>query len=221
MNELLQELQGLGNETRLKTYLKNSEYYTGYGCMLKDLRLIAKKNKGNHPLGLELWNSKNSDAMVLGTMILDPTKLSYEEVVELLKDQKHYQSLDELVFQCLRYTSFIDQLESTLFEVQDEILGRVSWNLSICKLLDHTISESTIQLRLSQITKEMKEAPYRKQEAMNRFLCEVGIRLPSYTDLTLTIGEELGVYKEMKVKKGCVSPYAPAWIGAGIAKRNV
>lgn len=221
MNELLLKLKELGNETRLKTYLKNSEYYTGYGCLLKDLRSIAKNYQGNHQLGVDLWKSGNSDAMVLGTMIMNPTQMTIQEAGSLIENQKHYQSLDELVFQCLRYTSFIDQLESALFEFQDEMLGRISWNLSICKLLDHTISESTIQLRLSQITKEMKEAKPRKQEAMNRFLCEVGIRLPAYTELTLKVGEELGVYKEMKVKKGCVSPYAPAWIGAGVAKRKI
>lgn len=36
----------------------------------------------------------------------------------------------------------------------------------------------------------------------------------------LALGEKLGVYKDVKVSKGCTSPYALDWIAAGIRKRK-
>jgi hypothetical protein len=64
------------------------------------------------------------------------------------------------------------------------------------------------------------DAPPLKQEAMNRALCETGIRYEAFTERCLGIGERLGVYKGQKVSKGCTSAYAPEWIAAGIRRRR-
>ena len=59
-----------------------------------------------------------------------------------------------------------------------------------------------------------------KQEAMNRALCEIGIRYPEWTARCVSIGEALGVYRDPKAPKGCTSSYAPSWIAVGIKKRG-
>ena len=50
---------------------------------------------------------------------------------------------------------------------------------------------------------------------MNHALCEIGIRYPQFTERCITLGETLGVYRDLKVSKGCTSAYAPNWIAAG------
>ncbi|HEY8444950.1 MAG TPA: hypothetical protein VIK94_02350 [Bacilli bacterium] len=47
---------------------------------------------------------------------------------------------------------------------------------------------------------------------MNRCLCEIGIAYDEYTSSCIAIGEALGVYRDLKVAKGCTSSYAPIWI---------
>jgi len=55
---------------------------------------------------------------------------------------------------------------------------------------------------------------------MNHALCEIGIRYPQFTERCITLGETLGVYRDLKVSKGCTSAYAPNWIAAGKKKRK-
>lgn len=52
------------------------------------------------------------------------------------------------------------------------------------------------------------DAPPMVQEAMNRALCEIGIRYPEWTARCVAIGEALGVYCDLKVPKVCISIYA-------------
>ena len=37
----------------------------------------------------------------------------------------------------------------------------------------------------------------------------------------VAIGEELGVYRDYPVSKGCTSPYAPIWIGEMVRRAEV
>jgi len=62
-------------------------------------------------------------------------------------------------------------------------------------------------------------APYRKQEAMNFCLGEIGIRLADLRKRCIQIGEKLGVFKDRPTSKGCISPYVPVWIAAVVGKK--
>jgi len=89
------------------------------------------------------------------------------------------------------------------------------------KLFDPQLfSKSDFEILLSDVEKKMKEALPLKQAAMNRCLCEIGIRYDNYTDRCISIGEKLGVFRELKVSKGWTSSYALEWIRAGRANRK-
>lgn len=71
---------------------------------------------------------------------------------------------------------------------------------------------------LEHASQELQSALPLTQWMLNRALSELGFRHPEYTQVCLDLGEQLGVYKDMVVAKGCTSAYAPAWINAIINK---
>ena len=73
---------------------------------------------------------------------------------------------------------------------------------------------------LKQIEAEILPAPYRKQEAMNCCLVEIGIQLPRYTQKCIALGERLGRFDPRPIPKGCVSTYAPEWIAAALKRKK-
>lgn len=79
------------------------------------------------------------------------------------------------------------------------------------KLSDTALEEilTTIEDQLHTVTLG------KKQWAMNHALCEIGIRYPQLTERCIILGETLGVYRDLKVPKGCTSAYAPSWIATG------
>jgi hypothetical protein len=48
---------------------------------------------------------------------------------------------------------------------------------------------------------------------MNSCLAAIGIRCPEERARAIAIGEELGVYRDYPVSKGCTSSFAPLRIG--------
>jgi 3-methyladenine DNA glycosylase AlkD len=66
----------------------------------------------------------------------------------------------------------------------------------------------------------MKNAEKLRQEAMNRCLCEIGIRVSEYTNRCIAIGEKIGRLDELSVSEACSSTYAPEWIAAGLRLRE-
>jgi hypothetical protein len=73
---------------------------------------------------------------------------------------------------------------------------------------------------LPTIEAEILAAPYRKQEAMNICLVEIGTRQPAYTKKCMALGERLGRFDPRPVPKGCTSPYAPEWIAAVLKRKK-
>lgn len=213
--ELWTQLESLANEQRKKSYLKDDSAYTGFGVMAGELRKLAKKIKQDHQLAEKLWATGNSDARVIAAMVFDPKQLSQETCEQLIEQSRSYRSNDELIFNTLAKTSAARQLEEKWRDSDDELLGRAGWTIIVAKIIAKEQLQK-IPDYLALIESQMQQAQGKKQDIMNRALCEIGIRYPEYTRQCLAIGEKLGVYKEVKVAKGCTSPYALEWIPAGI-----
>ena len=73
---------------------------------------------------------------------------------------------------------------------------------------------------LDEIESDMKDAPPRKQWAMNETLATIGIHHPSLRARALDIGERLQVLADYPTAPGCTSPFAPAWIGEMVRRQG-
>ncbi|WP_264537685.1 DNA alkylation repair protein [Flavobacterium sp. N1736] len=85
--EILAQLKSLSNE---KMIIHNKKFGAGdnqFGVKMGDIRALAKKIKTNHELALELWNTENVDARFLAILIIDPKKLSHDEINRLVKSE--------------------------------------------------------------------------------------------------------------------------------------
>jgi len=59
--------------------LEGSEGLDSFGIGLTQLRKLAKKIGRDHDLALELWNSNNYDAKIIGLLIDEPRKITREQ----------------------------------------------------------------------------------------------------------------------------------------------
>ena len=66
----------------------------------------------------------------------------------------------------------------------------------------------------------MKQAPARKQWAMNHCLAEIGIHHPQLRARAIGIGERLAVLIDYPASPGCTPPYAPIWIAEMVRRRE-
>ena len=212
-------LESRANEGVRRLYAKQGGAATQFGVSLGDLRGLARKLKRNHPLGLELWATGNVDAQILATMVLDPARLTQEEVERMAGAVTVTRLADELVFNVVAHTPFADALRARWVLSPDELLGRCGWNLLVARVTSGQHDGLDLDALLRQLEGEMLGAPKRKQEVMSRALVEIGVHRPERTAACVDIGTRLGRFDTTPVPKGCVAPYAPEWIAAVLKRK--
>ena len=219
-NEMLGMLHGLGNEKRKQMYIKNGAGENTYGVLLGELRKLANQLGKNHELAMELWHSGNTDARWLACMLFDADQLALDEARTMVSLLTYPDLIDKFVNEVVCNCKYADILAEEWKASDKDNLGRAGWNLIVHKISDGKFANDELEGILTTIEDELKTAPAAKQWAMNHALCEIGIRYPEFTQRCVALGETLGVYRDLKVSKGCTSAYAPNWIAAGIRKRK-
>jgi 3-methyladenine DNA glycosylase AlkD len=219
-NEILAMLQDLGNEKRKQMYIKNGAGENTYGVLLGELRKLAKQLGKNHELALELWQSGNIDAQWLACMIFDAEKLSLDEIRSMVSKLTYSDIIDKFIGEVVCNSQYADILAEEWSASSEDNLGRAGWKLIVHKISNGKLTTTDLEEILATVESELQTATKGKQWAMNHALCQIGIDYSQFTDKCIIIGETLGVYKDLKVAKGCTSAYAPNWIAAVTAKRK-
>lgn len=214
--EMMGILKGLGTESRWRFNLKNGAGTNQFGVGMIQLRNLAKELKVDHPLALKLWETGNMDAKLLSSMIMDASKISLEQAENMVMPLSYPPLIDELAFNTLKNIPFAKILKQKWTRSDTASLGRAGWDLLIDLIITGKSLSLSIENILTDIESNMKNAKKLKQEAMNRCLCEIGIRMSEYTSRCIGIGEKIGRLDELSVSEACASTYAPEWIAAGI-----
>ena len=219
-DEVMRTLRSLGTESRWRLNVKNGAGSNQFGVGFGQLRTLAKDINTDHAMAMKLWETGNIDAMLLASMIMDATLLPQEQAEKMAAPLTYSPLIDELAFSALAKAPYQEQLILKWIYSPAATLGRICWNLLVDVISEKKPLPLPIDEILSYIENKMKEAAKPKQEAMNHCLCEIGIRMPEYTERCIAIGMKLGRLDDRPIPKGCASSYAPEWIAAGIKLRE-
>lgn len=211
---ILNELENLANDKRKLMYLKQGVKETVLGVNLSDIRKIANKIKVNHLLAIDLWKLNIFETRIMASNLFDKSKIDTFNLELLIKSTETGLVIDELSFKIFENRDDLMELFEQWVSSNDVRLIRVAWNLAIMMNHRNLLDDTQIERVLEMIKIDLSKADTMYQFSMNRCLCEIGIKHEHYTNRCIAIGEECGVYRDMKVSKGCVSPYAPIWINS-------
>lgn len=220
VKSILSELEPLVNETSKKVYFRQGIQEEVLGIKMGDLRKLAKRIGMNTKLAWDLWNTKIYELRILALSVFDGKNLSESELLNLITSTDTKYLIDEYAFSLDAQRSDQQKRMETWFKHDDPRVRQTAWNLTIVLNNSNQLSFEQRKTYVDRIEQELLNKEPNTQYAMNRLLCEIGIRYDDLTDRCIAIGEKLGLYREMKVAKGCTSPYAPAWIEAGRRSRK-
>lgn len=214
VNEILNEISSLANDKSKKVYIKQGIKETILGVNLGPLRKLAGTLGKNPQLAQELWDTNIFEARVLASMLFDSSKLDQETIWRLVDQAQSKNVIDELTFEAFETIDNPKSYVGKWLRDPNPKIQRAAWNMAIILVKQKRFSETELNDLLDLIESQLRTTDDMIQFSMNRCLCEIGIFNDQLTDRCLAIGENLGVYREMKVSKGCTSPYAPNWIHA-------
>ncbi|KQS28314.1 DNA alkylation repair protein [Dyadobacter sp. Leaf189] len=219
LEETLSKLEALGSEKMRAFNTKNGAGPNQFGIKLGDIRAVANKIKADHKLALALWDTGNVEARLLATLIMNPKKLSADELEKMVRSERYVQVFEWLYANVVKNYPDAETLRNKWLQSDDSMCRRLAWSLtSGCVarnpgVLDLPALLDTIEFKMPA------EAP-EVQWTMNSALANIGIHFPEHRERALAIGEKLGIYRDYPVSKGCTSPFAPTWINEIVSRQT-
>ena len=217
---ILDELKALSSEKAARIYQKVVVSESVLGVNKGPLRKLAQTYLPNHELGLALWETKVYEARIMATMIIEPKKLTIEDLDRLISESNSVFVIDELCFDVFESFAANIELFQRWVKHPDLMHQRVAYNAAIVEVHRKRVTLVQAEALLDRIEAELCDSEELVKYAMNRCMVEIAINYPDLTQRVLTKSEQMGVYKEMKVAKGCTSPYAPDWIHAILRRKT-
>jgi 3-methyladenine DNA glycosylase AlkD len=219
LTQALSLLESLGDKDVRARNLKAGAGDNQFGVKMGDIRKVAAKIKSDHKLALELWNTGNVDAQLLGILILKPKELSSEELDGMVRSAGIAQVADWLASYVTKGHPGREALREKWMNDRDPWAARAGWGLTAGRIARNP-DGLDIPALLDRIERELVKAKPAEQWTMNNCLANIGIHHAKHRKRALAIGEKLGVYRDYPVSKGCTSPFAPIWINEIVRRQR-
>jgi 3-methyladenine DNA glycosylase AlkD len=217
--ETLKQLEALGNE---KTRVHNTKHGAGnnqFGVKHGDIRALAKRIQSTPELAVPLWKTGNVDAQLLAALLIKPKSLSTRELDQMIRSVTFSEVADWFIPYVVKRHPDKEKLRQGWMAAEDRWAARAGWSLTAERVAKSPEGLDLSKL-LDRIESEMLSVDPVVQWTMNSTLAGIGIHFPKHRKRAIAIGEELGIYRDYPVSKGCTSPFAPTWINAMVSRRS-
>ncbi|WP_413768562.1 DNA alkylation repair protein [Rhodococcus pyridinivorans] len=216
VDELLTELAALDDP---KIRAVNEKHGDDHGVNLSALRAVAKRVKTQHELAQQLWATGDTAARLLALLICRPKAFTVDELDAMVRETGTPKVHDWFVNYVVKKNPHAEELRGRWMTDPDPVVASAGWALTAERVVKNADGLDLSGL-LDTIVAQMRDAPERLQWAMNTCLAQIGIEHPDHRARALGIGERLEVLKDYPTSPGCTSPYAPAWIGEMVRRKN-
>lgn len=220
VQQVLKELESLGDEARRKHNAKAGAGENQYGVPMGDIRKVAKKLKGDHALALRLWETGNIEAQLVATLLMKPRELSADELDRLVRSIDFAYVADWLSSYVTKNHPDKEKLrEKWMKEKKNVWAMRAGWSLTAERVAGDS-QGIDLDALLDRIEKGMGKSAPEAQWTMNTCLYQIGIHHSKLRERAIAIGEKLGLYRDYPCSKGCVSPFAPIAINEMVKRQG-
>ena len=196
------------------------------GTKFGDIKKRAKEIKKDHGLAMDLWATGAFHARMLSTLILDKSLLSQEVIDGLVADlpdhtEKERNHLSEwlLANQLMKSKKTVALLQSWE-KNPSPVLRRLFWyHQARLRWTGQAPPANSAEL-VETLERELATAHPDVQWAMNFCAGWIGIYQPEFRSRCVTLGEQVGLYKDDPVPRNCTPSYLPEFIRIEAAKRG-
>lgn len=216
LTETMTELAELADP---KIRAVNEKRGDDHGVNLSELRALAKRLKTQHELARRLWNTGDTAARLLATLICRPKMFERNDLDIMLREADRPKVHGWLVNYVVKRSPHCEELRLAWLSDPDPAVASAGWALTTERVRKNA-GDLDLAGLLGVIDAQMKDAPVRLQWAMNECLGHIGIEHDEHRARAIDIGERLGVLRDYPTPPGCTSPYAPTWIAEMVERRN-
>jgi 3-methyladenine DNA glycosylase AlkD len=212
---IMSELEALGTASYKKVMLKHGVGEPFFGVKISDLQKIRKRLKKQYELALELYATRNYDAMYLAGLIVDEKRMTKRDLQHWLDTATHDPIASFMVSSVAAESDHGWTLALDWIASKDERTASTGWaTLSALVSIkpDDELDLSRLSQLLQRVAKTVHQAPNDVRYAMNGFVIAAGSFVAPLTQKALDVAERIGMVSVDMGKTECKVPFAPDYI---------
>jgi 3-methyladenine DNA glycosylase AlkD len=213
--QILNQLKEFGNEQTKQIFMRHGAKEPFYGVKVQDLKTIRKKLEKNHKLSLELFDTGNSDAMYLASLISEPQKMTKEQLQKWAENAYWYMLSEYPVAWTTAESNYGWELALEWIESEKENIASSGWStLSsiIATKKDEEIDLVKIEELLEFVSTNIHSSKNRVKYTMNGFVISVGSYIKPLHKKSIEIAAQIGKVNVEMGGTSCKVPLATEYI---------
>ncbi len=212
LTEVMSALEQAGSEQTRKTYLRHGVSGPLFGVSFATLKTLLKKIGVDHELALELWDTGNYDARNLALKVVDPARITTEDLDRWAHDTQARMSTGYVA--ALTSDSPHGMSRARAWLASDDA-GQIAcaWSLvGALAMADQTSADAWFLERVAEIEEKIHGATNEQRRAMNQALIELGCRNLVLQAAAIAAAGRIGKVTVDHGDTACKTPDAASYI---------
>lgn len=212
---VMKELKKKGNPLRVQAYGPHGAPEDIYGVSVADMKVIAKKIKGEQELALDLYETGNADAMYLAGMVASGAQMTKKQLETWARKASWSMISEYTVPGVATESKHAHALATKWIGARKESVASTGWNtLSgiVAVTPDDELDITEIRGLLKKIEKEIGTAANRVRYTMNGFVIAVGSYVAPLNKAAKATAKKLGKVDVDMNGTSCKVPLATEYI---------
>ena len=215
VQEVLTELEGYGNPTTKKIFLRHGAREPFFGVKVQDLKKVQKRVKKDYELSIALYATGNSDAMYLAGLIADEQKMTRADLQEWVEKAYWYMISEYTVPWVTAESNFGWALGLEWIDSDKENIAAAGWATltSLAGLKDDSqLDTSRYDQLLDRVEQTIHQSQNRVRYTMNGFVIGVGGAIAELTNKAQQVAAQIGKVDVNVGETACKVPLATEYL---------
>lgn len=214
---ILTELKSKGSESTRAIYVRHGLAADRvFGVSVANLKVVAKKIKGDHKLACELYDTENMDAMYLAGLVADGSQMTERQLDAWAKSADGLHMISEYTVPGVAVASpHAVALASKWIKSKNESVAACGWCTYagiVATTADDELDLADINEQLETIAKQIHSEKNRVRYTMNGFVIAVGTYVKPLLSQALATARKIGKVSVEMGDTACEVPLATATI---------
>ncbi len=215
VSEVFAQLEKKGSAQTRKIYARHGAPEAMFGVKAADLKVIAKKIKGNQDLALELYDTHNSDAMYLAGIVADGAQMTKRQLDSWAKAASWYHIAEYAVPGVAAESPHARSLALKWMKAKKESVASCGWatySASLAVTPDDQLDLEEIKQLLTVVKETIHDAQNRVRYTMNNFVISVGTYVKPLFPEAQRTAKAIGKVSVEMGETACKVPLATEYI---------
>ncbi|MDZ4781318.1 MAG: DNA alkylation repair protein [Planctomycetia bacterium] len=215
VDEVMRELERLGNPTTKRTLMKHGAREPCFGVKIEELKKLHKRFKGDHALALALFETGNADAMYLAGIAADPAQMKKSDLKRWAKGAHWSMLSDYAVAGVAAESPHARELGWEWIDSKLELIAGAGWAtltgwVSITP--DDELPLGELKKLLDRVAREIHTAKNRTRYSMNGFVIGVAAYVEPLMAHAYKVAKKIGAVEVDMGDTSCKVPLATEYI---------